>query len=135
MPLRRLRAVRPRRRSLRARLVLATILLTAAASLVIGLVTVGPLRLFLEHRLDDQLISAAGRPRRAVDRPPGPITGVPPLLAARRPRPDNRGTTFLQAPGQGQGTLTAVIDANGTVTWAGILDNTGDPTRLTGAQE
>jgi two-component system OmpR family sensor kinase len=133
------RHVRPSRRSLRTRLLLATVLLTAAVSLVIGLSSLAALKLFLEQRLDDQLTSAVRRSRLAVDRPSEPgFNGVPPLLAANplaRFAPTAGGPGFLLAPGQGQGTLGAAIDSLGVVSGAAVLDSAGTPTRLTGAQE
>jgi two-component system OmpR family sensor kinase len=128
------RRARPTRRSLRSRLVLATILLTAAVSIVIGLVSVGALKVFLEQRLDTSLTSAVGRSRRAFDRPPGGDTyfGVPPMLAANRDR--GPGPGFLQVPGQAQGTLGAMIDSDGKLARAGILDSNGVSTGLTDKQ-
>jgi two-component system OmpR family sensor kinase len=120
---------RPRiRRTLRTRLVLATIALTAAVSLVIGLVSVFSLRVFLEGRLDDQLTSAVRRSRVAVDRPNNSFGGVPPMLAADRNRP-GFGPGFLLAPGQGQGTLGASIQPDG-ITRAAVLTSAGAPAGL-----
>jgi two-component system, OmpR family, sensor kinase len=133
------RAARPSRRSLRTRLVLATILLTAAVSLVIGLVSVGALKLFLEQRLDAQLTSAVRRSRVAVDRPNElGFSGIPPLLAASnrgRNSPNLGGPGFLLTPGQGQGTLGALIDSDEVVTRAGVLDSTGSPAALTSREK
>src|SRR3954453_12853986 len=95
------------RRTLKTRLILVTIALTAAVSLVIGLVSVISLQMFLEGRLDAQLTSAVRRSRVAVDRPEN-RGSVPPLLAANRNRPGfSPGLGFLFAPGQSQGTLGA----------------------------
>lgn len=122
------------RRTLRARLVLATIALTAAVSLVIGLVSVVSLQVFLEGRLDDQLASAVQRSRVAVDRPLPTLYGVPPSLAADRSRPGfGPGPGFLLVPGQSQGTIGGSVDLNG-ITRAGVLDSTGAMTGLTGTQ-
>jgi two-component system, OmpR family, sensor kinase len=133
------RYVGPGRRSLRTRLLLATVLLTAAVSLVIGLVSVGALKLFLEQRLDDQLTSAVRRSRVAVDRPSeGGFTGVPPLLAANprgRFAPNAGGPGFLLTPGQGQGTLGATIDSDGVVSRAGVLNSAGALTPLSSAEK
>lgn len=114
-------------------MVFATIALTAAVSLVIGLVSVLALRVFLEGRLDDQLTSAYRRSRQAFDRSPN-SDGVPPLLAANRGRPDFRpGPGFLLAPGQSQGTIGAMIDKDG-ILGAAVLDSTGASAGLTRAQ-
>ncbi len=123
-------------RSLRSRLVLATILLTAAVSIVIGLVSVGALKLIMEQRLDAQLTSAVGRSRRAVARPDSSF-GVPPLLQATqdRDRFGGQGLGFLTAPGQAQGTLGALIDVNGDVVWAATLDPQGQAAALDDAQQ
>src|SRR3954447_6892832 len=115
---------RKARRTLKTRLVLVTIALTAAVSLVIGLVSVISLRMFLEGRLDAQLTSAVRRSRVAVDRPVN-APSVPPLLAADRNRPGfGPGPGFLLAPGQSQGTIGAMVDKYGIVR-AGALDSTG----------
>ena len=123
------------RRTLRTRLVFATIALTAAVSLVIGLVSVLSLRLFLEGRLDNQLTSAVRRTRNAADRPPSNNAGgVPPLLSTDRARPGfGPGPGFLTTPGQGQGTLGASIDQYG-ITHAAVLTSAGAPDGLTDAQ-
>ncbi len=128
--------VKLRRRTLRTQLVFATIALSAAVSVVIGLISVISLNAFLESRLDDQLTSAVRRSRVAADRPPPRSTGVPPLLAASRERPGPRpGSSlgFLIAPGQGQGTIGASIGSNGIVS-AGVLGSTGSVTALSSAQ-
>jgi two-component system OmpR family sensor kinase len=123
-----------RRRTLRGRLVLATIALTAAVSLVIGLVSVVALKVFLERRLDDQLTSAVQRSRNAAGRPFAVTyrSGIPPMLAADRD--DRGGPGFLLAPGQSQGTLGALIDVAGRVSPAGVLDSTGTPAMLSATQ-
>jgi len=128
------RAVRPQaRRTLRTRLVFATIALSAAVSLVMGLVSVFSLQVFLERKLDDQLTSAVRRSRLAVDRPTNPV-GVPPLLAADRDRPGyGPGPGFLLAPGQSQGTIGASIDQYGIV-HAAVLDSTGSLAGLSSTQ-
>ena len=128
--------IRQPRRTLRTRLVLATIALTAAVSLVIGLVSVLSLQVFLEKRLDDQLTSAGRRSRQAADRPPNNVSGVPPLLAAdRSPRPGfGPGPGILSAPGQGQGTLGTSIDKYGIMGFAAVLTSDGAPEPLSRAQ-
>ena len=122
------------RRTLRTRLVVVTIALTAAVSIVIGLVSVISLRAFLEGRLDDQLTSAVRRSRVAADRPPDRpySSGVPPMLAAHRD-PNGPGPPFLRTPGQGQDTLGASIDSTGILRGA-VLDSAGEPTPLNAAQ-
>ena len=117
----------------------ATIALTAAVSLIIGLVSVFSLQVFLQGRLDEQLTAAGGRSRAAADRPvedqPAGDFGVPPMLAANRKRPGyGPGPGFLNAPGQGQGTIGALIK-NGKVLSAGFLDNAGDRASLNSAQQ
>jgi two-component system OmpR family sensor kinase len=111
--------------------VLATIALTAAVSIAIGLVSVIALRVFLEQRLDSQLTSASRRSRSALERPIN-VSGVPPLLAAPRSGPTAPG--FLSVPGQGQGTLGVLIDTNGVPSRSGFLDSAGRTQRLTSHQ-
>ena len=87
-----------RSRTLRTRLVLATIALLAAVSLAIGLLSVLAMRAFLQDRLDSQLTSAVHRSRNAAQpfsRPDGVSRPVVP-----RQIPD-----ILGAPGQSAGTL------------------------------
>jgi two-component system, OmpR family, sensor kinase len=125
-------------RTLRGRLVLATIALTAAVVVVIGLVSVIALKVFLEQRLDSQLTSAVRRSRAAVDRPNN-LGGVPPLLAApplRSGRPDFNGASgpgFLLAPGQGAGTVGMTILPDGRV-YAAVLNSDGRRTAMNAAQ-
>jgi two-component system OmpR family sensor kinase len=125
-----------RRRTLRTRLVLATIALTAAVSIVIALVSVFALQIFLQGRLDDQLSTAFRRSRAAaLGGPPENHTGgVPPLLAAPRKRPEfGAGPGFLLTPGQNQGTIGAWINLDGS-TRASVLDSAGQATGLGSAQ-
>jgi two-component system OmpR family sensor kinase len=140
---RRIRVSR-RQRTLRARLIFATIALSAAVSVVIGLVSVISLQAFLKHRLDDQLTSAVRRSRVAADQPYRSATdrpvnpdGVPPLLAAVRARPTPRPGTgpgqFLLAPGQSPGTIGSRIDRDGNAS-AGMLDSAGSVIVLSSAQ-
>ena len=136
MSLRRPR-VRRRRWTLRTRLIFATIGLSAAVSVVIGLVSVISLQAFLEHRLDDQLTSAVRRSRVAADRPFSAAfspDGVPPFLAAaREPRPGFGPGQFLLTPGTSTGTIGASIDRNG-VTSAGVLSSAGSVIALSSPQ-
>ncbi|GLY27295.1 ATP-binding protein [Kineosporia sp. NBRC 101731] len=114
------------RTTLRRRLVLLSIALTATISIVIGLVAVFSLQVFLEERLDNQLTSAVRRSREFAGRSPS------------ENRPSNvtgPGPGFLNAPGQGEDTLGAEIKADGTVSVAAVLNATGERVALTGAQQ
>lgn len=128
--------------TLRRRLVLLSIALTVTISVVIGLFSVLSLRLFLEQRLDEQLLSAMHRSREAIDRPPGGYddatdhtVGVPPLLSAKASDRQTTGPNFLSAPGQGENTLGAEIQSDGTVSRAAVLNATGGAVALSSAQK
>ena len=119
----------PRGWSLRTQLVVAMLALLAVVSLVIGLVSVLALQQFLAQRLDDQLTAAANRSSiydgREVVRPPfGPGDGDG---DDGEPGPD-----FLFAPGQGEGTLGALI-RGGVVIDGAVLDRSGYGVTLTPA--
>ncbi|MBT0773019.1 two-component sensor histidine kinase [Kineosporia sp. J2-2] len=116
------------RTTLRRRLVLLSIGLTAVVSIVIGLVSVLSLQVFLQERLDGQLTSAVRRSREFADRPPNETSN----------RNDNfPGPGFLSAPGQGENTLGAKIQADGSIAadGAGVLGASGKVTELTAEQK
>lgn len=103
---------------LRRRLLVAMLALLAAVCLIIGVVSVLALRGLLIGKLDAQLIAAGERSSSAFLEPdPG-----------LRP-PPAEGPRFLLAPGQGVGTLGAVI-RDGTVVDAAVLDTAGVPRLL-----
>ncbi len=103
--------------SLRTKLVTAMAALLVAVSLVIGIVSLVALTRVLNDRLDDQLIAAANRSTGAFGRPGAdPDDGRP-------------GPSFLLAPGQGEGTLGALL-AGQRVVAAAVLDDTGRPNQL-----
>ncbi len=103
--------------SLRTKLVTAMAALLVTVSLVIGIVSLVALNQVLNDRLDDQLMAAANRSTGAFGRPGAdPDDGRP-------------GPAFLLAPGQGEGTLGAVL-AGQQVVAAAVLDDTGRPNQL-----
>ncbi len=85
--------------TLTGRLVLTSIALVAAVSIVVTAVTTLALRSFLLHRLDDQLQSAVGRSANVF---------YGPDVAAYLCRPGPRGPTS-RIPGQGPGALAGVL--------------------------
>jgi two-component system OmpR family sensor kinase len=117
-------------RTLRTRLGLVSLTLTAAVCVVVGLVSVLGLKLFLEQRLDASLQYAAHRSSLAVGRPAQSF-GVPPALAARTG--NGQFPNFLFAPGQGQGTLGLQISSDGD-TYGGVIGPNGTGQHLTGRQ-
>lgn len=102
---------RPRRWSLRTRLLAVLITLVTLVAVAVGVVTVVALRGFLIGRLDAQLTAAGGRSSQA---------GAPPSSGPGQ----GGGAAFLLAPGQAAGTLGARI-ADGSVSAAGILNISG----------
>jgi two-component system OmpR family sensor kinase len=113
----------PRGWSLRTRLLAALLVLLAAVSLVIGLVSVLALDRFLLGRLDDQL-SAAGVRSQGADGPGGPD---------EEDRHGRRSPDFLLAPGQAEGTLGARLVGD-QVQEAGVLDPRGQADSLPAEQ-
>ncbi len=109
----RLRAAGPR--TLRGRLVVVSVALLAAACAVLGLVSVLTMQAYLVDRLDGQLTAAVSRTARFE---PPPADHVDEGL-----RPHG-GPDFLLAPGQGEGTLGAVVEDD-DVTSVGVLDASG----------
>jgi two-component system OmpR family sensor kinase len=98
-----------RSRTLRARLVVTVLLLIALACAVIGVATAIALRSFLYHRLDEDVLGAAGRFQFSRSEP------APPNLP--------RGDSFL-GPAQKPGTLGAVV-RDGVVQGAAVTDRRG----------
>jgi two-component system OmpR family sensor kinase len=118
------RLVRPRRWTLRARLLSMVAALLVSVSLAVGLVTVVALRGYLVHRLDVQLASAGGRSNVAGG---GSHPGDDRSIGA-----DDTGVDFLRAPGQAAGTLGArLVDAK--IVKAGVLGENGAITELSAA--
>ena len=94
--------------SLRTRLVVSVVGLLAAASLIIGTVSIFVLQGFLIDRLDAQLDATTGRSQQAVTEAPQPGTDTPGFLTLPGLRPDTLGAIV------GNGTAIAgVLDANG----------------------
>src|SRR4051794_14803985 len=110
--------------SLRARLLAVLTALLAVVCLVVGVVTVTSLDRFLLGRLDQQLARAAERSAGYQGPRGGPPAGPPP-----RERPGEHeelgGPGFLDARGQGAGTLGAQI-VEGEVASAGVVGQDGD---------
>ena len=108
------------RLTLRRRLVLAIVALLAAATIVIGVVSVVALQGFLTARLDAQLTGAISRSSQAFDGPrPGSTIDLP------LPVPDD----YLRLPGQSPGTLGAII-AGDRVVSASVLDDSAESVAL-----
>lgn len=100
--------------SLERRLVLGILTLLSVASIIVGVVSAVALNGFLIERLDAQLTSATTRSQ-------GEIGGRP--EGRGRPNiPD--GGAFL--PGQGSGTVGAVVQSDGTVVRGIFIDDDGD---------
>ncbi len=97
--------------------------LLAAASLLVGVVSVLALDRFLLGRLDMALTSAEGRSRTNAEGPGGGL-GEP---------DDNGHPAFLFAPGQAEGTLAARI-AEGMMQ-SGVLGSTGEARSLSSAAD
>ena len=114
---RRPRPTRPRRWTLRTRLIATLALLLAAVCLVVATATALQLRGFLVGRLDAQLVAAGTRTADA---------GQP----GHSGTPEQTGVGFLLSPGQAAGTLGARI-AGGQVTVA-VLDERGTTRTVTG---
>ncbi|GMA86877.1 hypothetical protein GCM10025868_21270 [Angustibacter aerolatus] len=112
-----------RARTLRAQLVALVLVLLTTVTLVVGLVTVLSMQRFLVDRLSDQATSAARRtqnnaPRLDGDGPTPPTgTGTGQGFGGRGPR-------FLDAPGNAEGTLGAIV-VGGSVESAGVVGATG----------
>ena len=85
-------------------------MLLALVCVIIGVVTVVGLRAFLVEQLDTELADASSRASGFVDRPPPGPGGQPPPADGQRPPPP------IDAPGQGPGTINALIDG-------GAVDN------------
>lgn len=108
--------------TLRRRLVLGTVALVAAVTIVIGVVSVVALQGFLVTRLDDQLTAATGRSQNAFEgRPESNEPGRPPV------------SDLLAVPGQRTGTLVGLV-SGGVLTGAAVLDDQGKPVSLQVAQ-
>jgi two-component system OmpR family sensor kinase len=125
----------PRPVSLRAKLTAQLVAVVAAVCVLIALFTELALHRFLMDQLDSQLTGATerahnqaegrppprdqpGGPNGPIGGPPGGLPGDPPFRG--RPNP-------LNAPGQGPGTLNAVINPDGTVQSAGRFNSRGSP--------
>ncbi|MHB1234915.1 MAG: sensor histidine kinase [Microbacteriaceae bacterium] len=93
---------------MRRRLVVSVVGLLAAASIIIGTVSVLVLQGFLIGRLDQQLTATTGRSQRAFIQGPGVGAGTPGFLAIPGQRPQTLGAII------GKGTaIAAVLDSNG----------------------
>lgn len=118
--------------TLRRRLVVGIVSLLTVISLVIGVTSVLGLSDFLQDRVDAQLQAAVERSQADVDRN-GSDGGIEdPGVIGDRPE-DPPGPGFLLAPGQGPGTVAAVV-SQGTVVRSAVLDETGTPQALTASQ-
>lgn len=124
-------------RTLRARLVVASVVLIAVVCAVIGTVTTLALRSHLYDQLDGKLREAAARvaPRDPGD---GPLEGKPPK--GKKTFPETKLSEFVIRAPQPDGTIAAKIE-NGTITDArrGEKSDSSDnftmvPKRLTDAQ-
>lgn len=116
---------RPRRWSLRTRLLLSIVALFAAASLVVGIVSVVALRGFLMDRLDQQLAAATGRSQSAVGGESGdaPVPTLPPGP-----------TEFSDFRAGVQGPLTVTAVVVGPRVLAVVVNPEGNLEQLTGEQ-
>ena len=133
-------------RSLRWRIVLIAAALVAAASLIIGGITVLALRGYLVGQLDDRLVSSAQR----VDRIGGQLDRLQPggdpdggagttgpgpnRTTAPRPATGDFVGDFVGVPGQAPQTIVAVIDG-GEIVVNGFVDASGTRHQLNDAQQ
>ena len=115
----------PRRWSLRTRLLLSIVALFAAASVIVGVVSVVALSGFLMDRLDQQLLSATGRSQDAVGGDPGnaPVPSTPTLPGS---------SLDFRAGVQGPFTVTAVVVESGVL--AVVVNADGNLEQLSAAQ-
>ncbi|CAJ1578730.1 HAMP domain-containing sensor histidine kinase [[Mycobacterium] wendilense] len=113
--------------SLRTRLVAGQVLLLTLAFIVVGVATELALRQYLMDQLDSALFDAAHRSV-MMSRFPPPAP-PPPDFPRRGAGP---GPSFLDAPGQPVGLISAVVGADGTVT-AGVLTSSGERGELSAA--
>ncbi len=117
----RLRALRPRRWTLRGRLIAALLLLLALVSAVLGVVSVTTLNKQVLSQLDRQVLAASARSGNAAGGPD------------QRPPGDDIGGGLLNVLGQPAGTLTAQF-SDGKIATAGILRGGSDePTPIPAA--
>ena len=122
------RLVRPRRWTLRARLLSLLAALLVIVCLVVGTVTAIQLRGYLVGRLDTQLLSAGGRSQQVGD-PSGPGGAMGRVSDGAGPGSvADTGVHFLLT-GQGPGTLGARI-VDDKVSAAGVLGENGAITAL-----
>ena len=128
----RMRLVRPRRWTLRARLLSLLAALLVVVCLVVGTVTAIQLRGYLVGRLDTQLLSAGGRSQQVGDPSgPGGPGGGQAGGQANGGFSDDTGVRFLLT-GQSPGTLGArIVDKK--VSAAGVLGENGSITVLSAA--
>jgi len=109
-------------RSLRQKVVLIVVALVAAVAIVIGTVSILVLRGYLVSRLDDSLDSASHRAQMALS----PYTGGFEDFGGDD-RPPQSG--FVDAPGQGAGTVVAIIQ-DSAVVQSGYVDSEGEAQTL-----
>ncbi|MFD1715332.1 sensor histidine kinase [Amnibacterium flavum] len=105
-------------RTLRSRLVLIVVALTAVVSVIVGVASVTLLNGYLVEQLDASLTQSAGRAQGAL----GPLG--PPLQESHDEMPDGSGDGFLDAPGQASGTISGII-VNNVLLLAGYPDAEG----------
>ncbi|MFC6354559.1 sensor histidine kinase [Luethyella okanaganae] len=113
--------------SLRRRLVVALVVLLALVSALVGVVSVLALRASLTDRLDEQLATSISRSLVVVSGSLGPLPTPPQLIVPSAER-------VLEAPGQAEGTLAAVL-VEGRVLSSGYLDTAGTVHALTAGQD
>jgi two-component system, OmpR family, sensor kinase len=101
-------------RTLTARLVATTLVLVALAAVGIGAATTVVMRSYLLNRLDHEVISSLARAARPGL---GPIPGMGPVPGVGPDGVPIEGPAFVR--GQGVGTLTAVIEPDGSA--AGVI--------------
>ncbi|MGF1646099.1 MAG: sensor histidine kinase [Kineosporiaceae bacterium] len=109
--------------TLRRRLLLALVVVTAVVTLTVGATSVLVLNQFLVARLDDRLMSALQRSSEGREGPPagGPRQG----RGEGELDPDRQQLGFLRVPGQSAGTLGAEV-SDGTVVRAAVLGRRGE---------
>ncbi|WP_222194450.1 sensor histidine kinase [Modestobacter italicus] len=121
------------RRSLRTRLLIAFVVPLVAVLALVGVVSVTALREQLVDQVDARLAATTDRSKDYSPRPGDGPAPTPPVEVDADPC-DADGPGFLDARGQGEGTLGAKI-VTGGCTVSGVIGATGDTVELSTAQD
>ena len=125
---------RPRRLTLRARLLWAFLVPTLLVLVLVGVVSTTALRRELVQQVDNRLQDAIYRSETFQRQQPGYGGTTAPAPPSASSMPTSPGPAFLGARGQGEGTLGAVV-VDGVCTDSGVLGARFQVTELTDAQQ